>query len=236
MTYKCERCKDEGIIQIGTIKYPDGGEYPNFGPCPDCIKRAQEIKAAKHFEKLFEVSGLHETEKMRLRDILPNGVGTGRNVKETRNLMHNGAGFLTLWGTSGNGKTMILQALVFEYILRGVPAAYILTYHMLNYIRAAFDSNGRNASDSAIQRLTNLEKIPVLCIDEVDKFPMTAWEMANFSSIINQRSRGAIEGDQITVLAMNKKPHTFLDDHFISRFLGLGKILENNDSDWRVKK
>lgn len=232
----CERCNDSGIVFVDVVKYPDGGEHPRYTQCPDCKKRALEKQAESRFENLFNISGLNETEKTRLRDILPNGVGTAKSIKSARQLMQAGAGFLTIWGTPGNGKSMILQSLVYEYLLRGIPAVYITTFHMLNFIRAAFDSDGREKSGSASQRLNDLEQVPVLCLDELDKIPMTKWEFANVSSIINERSRGAVDGKQITVLAMNRKPHSFLDDHFISRFLGLGAVIQNNDSDWRVKK
>lgn len=232
--FDCARCQDSGIViakKITYLKKP----HTLYMQCPDCQSRIAAQAKGSRYQALFDVSGLDKAEQIRLRDLLENGPGTKKNVSAARRLMKNGAGFLTLWGTPGNGKTMILQAIVTEYIVRDVPAIYITAHHMLNYIRAAYDRERGSKALSAQDRLTDLESVPVLCIDEIDKIPMTQWEFANFSSIINERSRGATNGRSITAIAMNRKPHDFLDDHFISRFLGLGEVLENNDNDWRVK-
>ncbi len=66
-------------------------------------------------ERLLQISGLLEPElALTLDDVKAVGGDTAAMEQAARAFLRHPYGFLTLWGGVGNGKTLILQAVVNE--------------------------------------------------------------------------------------------------------------------------
>lgn len=141
-------------------------------------------------------------------------------------------GFLTIWGGVGNGKTLVLQAIVNEMReKRGVEGAYVTFYTLINYIRAGFDNADGEGTEQ--QRFKFLRSVPLLAIDEVDKVRMTEYADEFRTAFLDDRYRAAWAGKAHTVFAMNCDPMT-LPHHIRDRLRdGRFKIVRNDDKSMR---
>lgn len=210
---RCETCDDQENIVIDGVAQP----------CPDCahLRRAERLQTA---------SGLNPAERLiRLDDVLITGGGTDEAVLAARKFLINPTRILTLWGGSGNAKTLILQAVVNECLERSVSAVYTTLYDLAGYVREAF----RNDSESAWQRVRRFQSVNVLCIDEFDKVKMTEWIEELETAIINRRYRDGLAGLCGTLIAMNESPSE-LPPWISSRLHdGRNRIVHNGDGDLR---
>jgi len=167
--------------------------------------------------------------RYRLDDIMPTGGGTDAMVTAACVFVANPRGILTLHGGSGNAKTVVLQAIVNECLMRGVSAVYTTFYDLAGYVREAF---GRE-SESAWRRVLHFQSVRVLAIDEFDKVKTTEWIEELETAIIDRRYRDGLAGMCGTVVAMNEPPSS-LPDWIESRLRdGRNRVIGNNDPDVR---
>jgi len=114
-------------------------------------------------------------------------------------------GIYTFWGDYGSGKSHALYVIVSECLQRNVEAFYSTTAGVLDHLRTLIATQ-RQAQHEADpdrfwQRLLN---VPVLCIDEVDRFNATDWAMSQFFTLIDTRYRR--RNSHLTAFATNKDP------------------------------
>ena len=210
----CETCDDQEAIVVNDFAQP----------CPACahLHRAERLQA---------VSGLNPAERLiRLDDVLITGGGTDDAVLAARKFLINPARILTLWGGSGNAKTLILQSVVNECLEHSVSAVYTTLYDLAGYVREAF----RNDSESAWQRVRRFQLVRVLCIDEFDKVKATEWMIQELETpIIDRRYRDGLAGLCGTLIAMNESPSD-LPTWISSRLHdGRNRVIHNGDGDLR---
>lgn len=96
-------------------------------------------------------------------------------------------GFLSLCGTWGNGKTLVLQGLVNACIEQGIEARYITAAEMMLWLQEAFDPKVMETNQA---RINQLARVPVLCMDELEKYN-TPYADKMQNHIINLRYREA---------------------------------------------
>lgn len=195
--------------------------HPYFGrifPCPVCNKIVFDA-----------ASGLNEDERrITLEGIVTDGrKSTEKAVKAARAFIEKPYGFLSIHGGFGNGKTTILQAVVNSLMDGGTEARYITAAGLLAYMRDTFNAETK---ESDYDRLHELARVPVLCIDEMDKLRDTPYSREIQQELINLRYRDAHYLG--TVLAWNGG----LDDlpwravvSRVSEFV----VINNTDSDMR---
>lgn len=219
----CKTCGDSEIVVIPVEGEPRGS-WP-AQPCPDC---AMKRKA----ERLQAFSNMTQREREATLDDIQaaHGTDTWRMIQAARNFIDQPYGILTIYGTCGNAKTVTLQAIVNALVSRGVGAVYLPFYDVVSYVKQAFQ---KDAQDSAWDRLGKIQRINVLCIDEVDKVKQTEWVAELQTELFDLRYRRGISGECGTVLAMNGDIEQ-LEPHLRSRVKdGRNVTIYNGDRDMR---
>jgi DNA replication protein DnaC len=148
------------------------------------------------------------------------------------------AAMLTIWGTNGNAKSAALIATVNEFLDRGIPALYLPSYDLLNWLQDAFASDGSVKSETMYARLERVKYIRMLAIDELQAIKITDWRLEQLRNIIDRRWRDGLDGISFTLFAMNEDP-AGLEPRIWSRLrdgrnaVSGEPIIVNNDSDMR---
>ena len=261
--FECGVCKDTGLV-IAPIGYKimtpgwkneagisrpvefiigqdvDGSPYPKVEiVCEACMPKRIEKQKVKY----QELSGMtHEERDYRLTSIMLTETRTGTNEMYQAGLeiVHGEANMITVYGKTGNAKSLLLLSIVNEFLDSGIPALYIRTSEMLEWIRDAFnpDRSAKEGGGSAIERTDTLKGIRVLCIDEAGAIKQTDWTSQILDELIDRRYRDALAQETFTVIAMNEHPST-LGDRIYSRMRDSrlrkngSPIIHNNDSDVR---
>lgn len=226
----CPLCNDLGWLgQDLPVTHPDFGRMIRCG-----------CKAVDDSERLRTVTGLTPEEMtVSFGDILTAGhSGTLEMVNACKALIYSPGGILTIWGTSGNGKSMVLPAAMNDVLARNIPAVYVSAFDLINWIRKAYSELDRNVKDQdAYSRLLRFEQVPFLALDEVDKiFPLSNWEAKQVTDLIDKRYRWGMADRMWTVLTMNQNPFVLFDEfpHILSRLKdGRNMIVQNLDEDMR---
>jgi DNA replication protein DnaC len=214
----CPECNGERYF-----RYDVSLDHPYFGrlfPCPACNKQTMEF-----------LSGLNDAERLITFDSMRKIAGrvqSARMISAAEAFAKNPTGFLSIHGTFGNGKTMCLMAIVNAVISQGVEARYMTAADLAAHMRKAFSSVEK--TDDDYDRLHTLARIPVLCIDEMDKLRNTEYSREIQQELINLRYRDA--GVLGTVLAWNGELAALPFPAVVSRAQEF-VVIENRDSDIR---
>lgn len=220
---QCPGCGGTGYYSLKITDHED----PRFGKLFHC-----ECTAGARSARLQSISGLTPGERLvSLDDIEPTGGMTDLIVDVARSFVKRPAKIMTVWGGSGNAKTLILQGIVNACAERHVEAVYIEMKDLVDYVRALHQ--GRDGDEDAYQFIQRLKAVPVLAIDEFDKLKVTEWYEEFETMLMSRRYRDALDGLSGTVLALNSDPAS-LPDHIYSRLAdGRNLILHNTDPDLR---
>ena len=141
----------------------------------------------------------------------------------------------TAWGTPGNAKTLVLQALVNQADPK-LSRLYTTAERLMGWLRA-----GMGDELDVENRMALLRRVDVLALDEFEKaFGTRAdgsdkWGVAVLGELVGDRySRGVESGEQVyTLLAMNASPET-LPPFLCSRIRdGRCRCVKNLDPDYR---
>lgn len=193
------------------------------------------------------ISGLTDEEReLKLSDIIigSDTSDTKKLVEAAREFVSRPRGILTVWGTHGNAKSAVLCAVVNECIASGLKAMYITWGSLVGIYQDAYDERcTTNEYGSAWKRFQTFVSVPVLAIDEIEKVGSTEAREALRINLLDERYRRGNSGDKFgTLIAMNKRPDTFLDPAIVSRikdgrnvYAGHGPVIHNSDPDRRPK-
>ena len=136
-------------------------------------------------------------------------------------------GFLSFHGGNGTGKTKAAMAIINAIVARGIEARYITASELLAYMRDTFNDATKQTD---YDRIHELARIPVLCIDELDKLRDTPYSREIQQELINLRYRDAeILG---TVLVWNGELNDLPWPAVISRVSEF-TVIKNSDPDIR---
>lgn len=190
--------------------------------------------------ELQDICHLTEREKLYRLDsiVTKNRSGTTVMVNACREMLAGQASMLTVWGTSGNGKSVALIAMVNEFLDRGIPAMYVPSYDLLNWLQDAFHANGDVKSESMYARLERVKSICMLAVDEFQGIKVTDWRLEQLRNIVDRRWRDGVDGRSFSIFAMNEDPAS-LEARIWSRLrdgsnaLSGKPVIENNDVDMR---
>ncbi len=242
---ECIHCRGVGYLRFDV---PFG--HPDFGELKICECRGSEVIAAAQSLRKESSQMPHEFE-LKLDDIERRGEGSIELLTECRRLVGGDFGMMTVYGPTGNAKSLALMATVNEFIGRGHRSAYFTLSGLLDYLRVGF-AHGHDtlAAHARYQRISNLH---MLAVDEFDfessdDFPMVKTRVTPFmeevvSNLIDDRycyGRAPSDQRKYTLLAMNNNPE-ILPTHLYSRIAwGLDaviperfRIVENTDPDAR---
>ncbi len=222
----CEICGDFGFYRVEVPSHD-----PRFGKLLRC-----ECKANEDAARLQRLSGLTDAERMlRLADIKTQGRPMTRTMVEAcSDFLVSPFGFLSIWGTSGNAKTVALQACVNALVGVGVEAVYITVFDLMGYVQEAFTETKEIKSASAYERIVRFGTVSFLAIDEFDKLNKIfeqSWTQGQITDLIDRRYRLGQDGRAGTMLAMNGDPETL--PMWIYSRMSQGVIVRNDDPDLR---
>lgn len=224
--YNCPVCKDGGWLRRDLPVH-----HPDFGQLVPCECQSDDL-ANRRLADLQGMSGLKKRELiLTLDDVREVGKDTAAMKEAAREFLQDPCGFFTLWGGVGNGKTLILQAMVND--LRNShqkEGAYIPLKDLIDYVRAGFDEKAEHKERA---RYDYLREMPVLAIDEVDKVRMTPYADEFRTALIDYRYRLALADEALTLFAMNCPPHQ-MPPHIYDRLTdGRFRIVSNHDDSMR---
>ncbi len=135
---------------------------------------------------------------------------------------------LAICGSVGNGKTHALKAIVNACISAGIEARYITMAELMAFVREAFSSTA--PGDTDFGRISQIARVPVVCVDEMDKARFNDYAQEVQTHFFDVRYRNA---DRLgTVGAWNGRPESFPLPWVVSRFSEY-KIVINQDADVR---
>lgn len=180
-----------------------------------------------------------DEKRYRLRSIITEKrTDTRAMVNACQAMIEHKAFMLTIWGTNGNAKSAALIATVNEFLDLGIPAVYLPSYDLLNWLQDAFHSNGEIKSDSMYERLERIKAVRVLAVDEFQGIKVTDWRLEQLRNLVDRRWRDGLDGKSFTLFAMNENPAS-LEPRIWSRLcdgrnrLHGEPVILNNDADMR---
>jgi DNA replication protein DnaC len=155
--------------------------------------------------------------------------GAAKMLKAAQEFLQNGCtGFLTVHGGFGNAKTTLLKAIVNECVKTSISARYITMTEVMNYAREAFES--QKAGDTDYGRITDLAKVHVLLIDELDKARVTDYAREVQTHLFDLRYRNSHALG--TVVAWNGD-FDAIDLPWVLSRLSQFVVVRNDDKDMR---
>lgn len=177
---ECPLCKGLGRYLLVNDQHPTGVDRP----CPRCAD-------------LLKHSRLNERERRSLlSDIQGEGSALVLRVAGAK-LLKDPFGWFVTWGGTGSAKTLFLQALVVAYCKRGIQATY---YHAVDLQ----DGILRDVNDPDSANMEFYRRIPVLAIDELDKYYFKDWSQKQLQALLDFRYR---QMDKlVTLIASNRDP------------------------------
>lgn len=169
-------------------------EHPDFGqlhPCPAC--RGDAV-----LESLQAMSRLSdEMLGCKLEDFDPRQ-HLQRVVTQIRAWFRSAPSWLTMTGPHGTGKTFLMAAIANHYTSIGTPALYTTVADLLEDLKKTFNPN----SDQIYSALfADVMEVPVLMLDEAEKWQGTEWAQVQVFRLLEHRSRDLAR--YRTVLATN---------------------------------
>jgi DNA replication protein DnaC len=240
---ECPLCRGLGRVRTNVPV-----DHPDFGKLVPCSCQAEAIRQ-REFARLSQVSGmLPEELALRLKDVIvdPRDQAVAQTLPvETlvarqdtvamlelaRRFVRQPWGFLTLHGTYGNAKTLILQAVVNEFReRRGITGVYVKMRDLLNYVRAGY---APDAQEDARARYERLKAVPVLAIDELDAAKMTDFAYEFRAAFLDDRYRLAVACRAHTLFAMNGDPSGLPGDLYDRMRDGRFMVFHNADASMR---
>lgn len=134
---------------------------------------------------------------------------------------------LLVYGTTGNGKSMLCEATVTELLKRGVDCRLWVVADLVSKLKESIPENTTELL------MTRLKKMPALILDEWGQNYGSIWEVQKLEEIVIAREREGL----ITIVTSNLEPDA-LPERVSSRFRdkAQARIVMNKAPDYRPKK
>jgi DNA replication protein DnaC len=203
----CQRCAGWGWRQ--------SRQYQTWFVC-ECTSEARRAYLAAQAKPDYSRMGLREDELGMDWSLIKPGVSDGiAGAEAVKPKYMQGWGMVFLWGTWGQGKTLIGKILTATGLRDGKRAAYANVATVLDDIRLAFDSPEHKTTE-LLRRMDWWTSRDVLFLDEIDKVNGTTWAEERIFQLLDQRYTRAIREEALTVIASNKSDQA-LDGYLKSR-------------------
>lgn len=175
----------------------DDGKTGKLQPCPRCHSWLAHCRLNT------------EEQQAKLSDITGGGsAGALRRLGEQ--ILADPFGWFMVWGGTGSAKTLFLHALTAGFCRAGTQAVY---YHAADLAEGLY----RDVSDDDSANHEWYRRIPVLVIDELDKYRLTDWSRKQLQALLDDRYRNM--RTHMTLFAANRDPfdEEWLPDDIKSR-------------------
>jgi DNA replication protein DnaC len=141
--------------------------------------------------------------------------------------------FILLWGTTGCGKTHLIEALIINWAKKGMPTRYMTFSDIARRLKMAIGKGG-DTYEGLFNAIMEMKR---LVVDDYGMGTMeTKYEVSELEDIIDLRYRKRYypDNDMVTVLATNKDIKE-LPDRISSRFYDpeFGVVLYMGNKDYR---
>lgn len=204
----CEICGGSGYYRI-----PHELGHPDFGKIEQCPNvSVWRLAGAEHYG-LFEdeIEYLSWDSIQIIHD--SSALEAGQMV---RGVLDQGHGWVYLFGTHGQAKTLILKIAVAMALKENKMAAYANMADVISHLQQAFDQD--NPSIESQKRLDWWSNLPILCLDEFNRFNKTKWAETSQFRLMDSRNVQAIRQKSVTIIASNQSPDE-LDPYYRSRIM-----------------
>ncbi len=209
---------------IGYVRYDRPIDHPRFGklePCPN-------MDPIRLYGSRV---GLNTTELKFTWNALIDYNGIGHAIKEIKNAINDGYGWVFLWGEYGLGKSTLLKTTIAECLRSGHQSSYVRMVDIIDDLRNAFSTD--NPSEASANRLEFWTEVPVLAIDEFDRIRLTEYAEERRFALMDHRYENAIREKSITIMASNSDPR-YLDGYLADRiFDGRFKVIHLTGNSFR---
>jgi len=127
-------------------------------------------------------------------------------IKAVKETLQRGSGWVYLYGPPGRAKTMILKAAQNDPAA-GLRVVFTDMLKIMDNLRGAFDYEA--GQTELRRRQQHWIDIPVLLIDEFDRFKQSEFTVERVYAIMDARYEGALIGKTVTIMASNAAPSTY---------------------------
>jgi DNA replication protein DnaC len=222
-----------GCPRCGGWGWRQSRQYQTWFLC-ECVSANRRAMLAEQSKPDYSRMGMKEDELGLDWSAIKPGISDGKvGMDAVRPKYMQGYGMVFLWGTWGQGKTLIGKILTASALRDGKTAAYANMSAVLDDIRLAFDSQERKTTE-LIRRMDWWTSRDVLFLDELDKCNSTEWAKERMFELLDQRYTRAIREEALTVVASNSKVDE-LDEYLQSRLKDrrLGPVVYMHGKDAR---
>lgn len=148
--------------------------------------------------------GLSEADLNRYHwGLVMNGISDGSRARDVvRTALNAGHGLAMLYGSYGQGKTLVLKIAVAEARRAGKRAAYANMGSILDDLMLSFDQADHRQTE-LLRKMQWWQSLDLLCIDELDKANATPWASSRMHQLLDERYTRAIREEALTVIAAN---------------------------------
>jgi len=199
------------------------------------IKFAELARSERaQFKPDWNHMGILETESVLTWNSIKPGISDGaKGVEVVKPAYERGWGMVFLWGTWGQGKTLLGKIATATAYRDGKSCAYANMSAVLNDIRLAFDEKENKTTD-LLRRMDWWNSRQVLFIDELDKVNDTPWAQEQIFILLDQRYQLAVRESALTIVASNSSTDE-LDGYLKSRLHDrrVGQVVSLNGKDGR---
>ena len=147
-----------------------------------------------------------------------------------------GKKFVLCYGTTGCGKTRLIEGLLVAWARRGIWCRYQTFSQLMRHLKQAMRAGSMPPYDAVFERICGRER---LIVDDVGMGTIGSdWEMAELEDIINERYQLRFRNDgKVTILATNRDIKE-LPDRIVSRFYDpeVGVIVFISAGDYRKQE
>lgn len=167
--------------------------------CPVCA-----ADSPTRHEMAWQTSGLEPTERGWRLDYFEGMAHKDQALGAARDLLAltpAPCGWLTLHGDYGMGKSGILKSMVAQFILAGVPAAYVRAADILTELRSSYGDDSKKSEGDLLARFAGYQ---FLAVDEVDRASSTDWARSTLFALLDRRYNARTT--KATALALNVAP------------------------------
>lgn len=205
----CEICGG-----VGLVRYQVPEHHRLFGRLEPCPNLPAENRTGKwRFGLTVEEQQSLTWDRIEPFDakVTMNGVTKRKTAKEIaviiRHVVDRGYGWVWLYSGHGTAKSLYLKIAVAEALRKQQDAEYAEMVDILDHIRASYDEE-RRANNELIDRIEWWSTIPLLAIDEFEKYPKSSsdWTQSRVFQIMNRRWRDAVGQRTVTLIASNERP------------------------------